>query len=230
MTTILALGAHPDDLEFGCGAILLKEQEKGNQIHMLVLSRGEAGTAGTPEQREQEARKAAELIGAEMEFLEMGGDCHIRETLENTLTIARKIREYTPEIVLAPTLEENQHPDHFRMARMVRDACRLARYGGLEELKDLKPHSIRNLYYYAITRPSVEPDIYIDTTSVHQRWNEVMECHASQTANRKYVEMQNTRARLSGVQIGTEYAMGVYVNDPLYFDALSDITKTARYF
>ncbi len=75
---ILAIGAHPDDIEFGCAPVLLKEIKKGNHVDLLVLSRGEAGSSGTPDQREQESRKAARLMGAAIKFLDFGGDCQMR--------------------------------------------------------------------------------------------------------------------------------------------------------
>ena len=74
---ILAIGPHPDDIEFGCAPILIKEVRRGNSVRMLVLSRGEAGSAGTPEGREQESRNAARLMGASIEFLDFG-KCIIR--------------------------------------------------------------------------------------------------------------------------------------------------------
>jgi len=91
---ILAVGAHPDDIEFGCAHVLIKEARKGNRIRMLVLSRGEAGSNGTPESREAESREAAKKIGAAIEFLDFGGDCHIEQTPANALRIAAEIREF----------------------------------------------------------------------------------------------------------------------------------------
>jgi len=131
---ILAVGAHPDDIEFGCAHTLIKEARKGNRIRMLVLSRGEAGSNGTPQSREAEAREAARKIGADIEFLNFGGDCHIEQTASNALRIAAEIRKFQPSVVLAPHTGENQHPDHPVVGRLTRDDCRLARYGGLEEL------------------------------------------------------------------------------------------------
>src|SRR5690348_16587677 len=98
---ILAVGPHPDDVEFGCAPLLIQEVRKGHQVRILVASKGEAGTSGTPEQRAQEAREAARMIGDEIEFLDFGGDCHIRQTTENAMAIAREIRTFRPEIVLA---------------------------------------------------------------------------------------------------------------------------------
>src|SRR5690348_5377567 len=127
---ILAVGAHPDDVEFGCAPLLIQEVKNGHQVRILVLSKGEAGSSGTPEERARESCEAARIIGAELEFLDFGGDCHLRHTPENSVEMARQIRTFQPDIVLAPTLEENQHPDHSVAGRIVRDAARLARFGG----------------------------------------------------------------------------------------------------
>ena len=67
--TLLAIGAHPDDIEFGCGGVLLTEVARGSAVAICICSRGEAGTNGSPEEREAEARKAAKLLGAAIDFL-----------------------------------------------------------------------------------------------------------------------------------------------------------------
>ncbi|HLW77610.1 MAG TPA: PIG-L family deacetylase, partial [Bryobacteraceae bacterium] len=148
---ILAIGPHPDDIEFGCAAILIKEIKKGNRVTMFVMSRGEAGTGGTPQGREEESRAAARLMGADIEFADFGGDCNLEYTLGNRLRIAEEIRKLRPSIVLAPGIEENQHPDHAIAGRLTRDAARLARYGGIKRLKPAPVHKIDNLFYYRIT-------------------------------------------------------------------------------
>jgi len=111
---ILAIGAHPDDVEFGAAPLLIKELKKGNQAKIVVCSLGEAGTSGTPQGRKKEAMDAAKVVGAEIEFLNLGGDCHIEYNPQNGFKIAAILRKYKPNIVLAPSLMENQHPDHGR--------------------------------------------------------------------------------------------------------------------
>ena len=130
---ILAVGPHPDDIEFGCAPVLINEVKRGNRVRVLILSRGEAGSHGTPEVREKEARTAARLMGAEISFFDFGGDCHLEYRRENAISIAAEIRREKPSVVLAPHPAENQHPDHVAVGQMVRDACRLARYGGLSD-------------------------------------------------------------------------------------------------
>src|SRR4051812_12963411 len=73
---LLAFGAHPDDVEFGCGAVVAQEARMGRKVHLVICSRGEAGSYGTPRQRSAEAKKAAALLGATVEFVELGGDAH----------------------------------------------------------------------------------------------------------------------------------------------------------
>ncbi len=173
---ILAFGAHPDDVEFGCGGLLLKEIKNGAQVKIVIGSLGEAGTNGTPESRKAEAEAAAKFIGAEIEFLDMGGDCHILNTPANTIRLAEIIRTYQPDIVLAPSLTENQHPDHRVLAEMVRAAARFARYGGLSEIKNLPVHSIDALYFYPSSAEfDTKPDVVIDVSAEYDDWVKAIE-------------------------------------------------------
>jgi bacillithiol biosynthesis deacetylase BshB1 len=227
---ILAIGPHPDDIEFGCAPILIKEVKRGNQVHMLVLSRGEAGSAGTPEIREAESRKAARLIGATVDFLDFGGDCHLEYTPPNAFRIAAEIRKLQPQIVLAPHPQENQHPDHAVAGKLVRDACRFARYGGLEELKSMPVHRIGNLFFYNITQHLEKPDIVIDISDLISEWEAVMNCHESQVTSKGYIDLQKAGARLLGLTIGTEYAIGLFANDPVHLKPISDVNLSSRSF
>jgi LmbE family N-acetylglucosaminyl deacetylase len=226
---ILAVGPHPDDVEFGCAALLIQEVQRGNRVKILVLTKGEASTSGTPEQREKEALEAARMIGAELEFLGFGGDCHVRHTPEYSIAMARQIRLFQPDIVLAPHLDENQHPDHVAAGRIVRDAARLARYGGLEELRGLPSHGIGHLYFYSITQSFGEnPDIVIDTSAVEDRWEAVMQCHKTQMKTRAYIDLVSARARALGSAIGTSSAVGLWVNEPIRLASVSDLTLSSR--
>jgi len=227
---ILAIGPHPDDIEFGCAAVLIKEIQRGNRVKMLVLSRGDAGTAGTAEIREGEARAAAKLMGAEIAFLDFGGDCHFEYRPANAFQIAAAIREFQPEIVIAPHPEENQHPDHAVAARLTRDACRFARYGGLKELAERKPHSVGSLFFYHITQHLRRPDLVIDISDVMGEWEAVMRCHDTQLKNKRYFELQTTAARLLGLTTGVEYAAGLYLSDPLRLESISEAKLSSRNF
>ncbi len=228
---ILAVGPHPDDVEFGCAPVLIQEVKNGHQVKILVLSKGEAASSGTPEERAQEARDAAGIIGAEVDFLDLGGDCHIRHTPENGFAIAREIRWFQPNIVLAPHLDENQHPDHAATGRIVRDAARLARYGGLTNLKDLAVHPIDQLYYYNITQAlGPKPDIVIDVSDVEGHWEAAIRCPKSQMKTKGYLELVQARARCLGAALGVSAALGLWVNDPVRLRSLSDLALSSRNF
>ncbi|MDB6020816.1 MAG: hypothetical protein JWQ04_673 [Pedosphaera sp.] len=232
---LLAFGAHPDDIEFGCGGVIVRETRAGRAAHLVVCSRGEAATNGTPARRNAEAKKAAAILGASLEFVNLGGDAHIEIRVTHTLKLAAILRRVRPEIVLAPSLVEIQHPDHARLGRLVRDAARLARYGGLKELKSLPPHSISQLFFYALTPESEPPDITpviidISAPEIVAAWTQAMQAHTSQAATRDYVTVQLARARLHGLRADIGHAMALFPNDPLVLDSLAQIGRGARRF
>ena len=233
--SILVFGAHPDDIEYGCGAVVASETMSGRSVHLVVCSRGEAGTNGTPAQREAESTDAARMLGASIEFLELDGDAHLEMRVEHAIRFARIIRRLRPQTVLATTCMENQHPDHSRLGQLVRDAARIARYGGMKELLDQEAHAIEQLLYYAVTPEAVPRDInpiFIDISApdVMSRWTSAMEAHKSQAATRNYIDLQLTRASLFGAQAGVEFATALYPNDPLVFGSLAQTGKGARRF
>jgi N-acetylglucosamine malate deacetylase 1 len=232
---LLVFGAHPDDIEFGCGGVVALETRAGRRVHFVVCSRGEAGTHGTPAERTAEAEKAAALLGATLEFIELDGDAHLEIRAAHAIKLAGIIRRVRPTTVLAPTLVQNQHPDHWRLGQLVRDAARLARYGGLGELKTQPPHAIGQLFFYAIT-PDAEPrdtqPVLIDVSlpEVVAAWTASMEAHASQMKTRDYVSLQLARARVNGSRSGATAAMALFPNDPLVFDSLAPLARAARRF
>ena len=123
---LVAFGAHPDDVEFGCGGVVALEIRAGRPVHVVVCSRGESATHGTPEQRVQECQNAAEILGASLELIELDGDARLEAKAAHAIRLAGVIRRLRPAIVLAPTPVENQHPDHARLGRLVRDAARIS--------------------------------------------------------------------------------------------------------
>ncbi len=232
---LLVFGAHPDDIEFGCGGVVVAETRAGRSAHCVVCSLGEAASNGTPEMRAAESRAATELLGASVEFIELDGDARLELRTEHTIKLAGIIRRVRPSTVLATTCTENQHPDHARLGQLVRDAARLARYGGLEELRDLEPHAIDQLFFYAVTpegEPSHTAPVLIDVSpsEVIDAWVASMNAHVTQAASRDYVDLQLTRAKLLGSRAGVEYAIALFANDPLVFQSLAHAGKGARRF
>lgn len=232
---ILAFGAHPDDVEFGCGGVIARETQDGRAAHLVVCSKGESGTNGTPAQRVREATAAAKALGATIEFLDLGGDAHFDVTAKNAIKLAAVIRRLRPALVLAPTVVENQHPDHYKLGRMVREAARLARYGGLKELRGRERHAVEQVLLYAVTAEAEPTDlgrVLVDVSepAVLRAWTMAMEAHASQMKTRNYAELQLTRARLNGLRAGVEQAIPLFPADAIVVKSLAALGVGARRF
>jgi N-acetylglucosamine malate deacetylase 1 len=235
LAPLLAFGAHPDDIEFGCGGVIASETHAGRKVHLVVCSRGEAGTHGIPEQRITEAEESARLLGATIEFVELDGDAHLELRAVHSVRLVEIIRRLCPATILAPSLVENQHPDHWRLGKLVRDAARLARFGGLQELHGAPSHAIQQLLFYAVT-PEAEPTditpIFIDISDpdLVQIWTAAMKAHVTQVSARKYIDLQLNRARLLGARAGVDHAIALFPNEPLLFASLAETGVGARGF
>jgi hypothetical protein len=118
---------------------------------------------------------------------------------------------------------------------LVRDAARLARYGGLKELRRVRPHVIGQLFFYAVT-PEAEPagitPVLVDVSApeIIATWTAAMEAHVSQVSARGYIELQLARARLRGLRAGIGHAIALFPNDPLVLDSLAQVSRSARRF
>ncbi len=232
---MLAFGAHPDDIEFACGGVVAKETRLGRPVHFVICSRGEAGSYGTPKQRVIEAKKSAKFLGATVEFIQLDGDAHLEIKSAHALKLARIMRRVRPGVVLAPSVVENQHPDHWRLGCLARDAVRIARYGAVKELRSASPHVIEQFLFYAVT-PEAEPrditPVFIDVSrpEIVAAWKSAMEAHASQTSARAYVELQLTRARANGLRAGVSHAITLFPGNPFVLDSLAPLSRGAHSF
>jgi N-acetylglucosamine malate deacetylase 1 len=232
---LVAFGAHPDDIEFACGGVVAREALGGRRVHLVICSRGESASHGTPTSRRREAQRAAQALGATLEYVKLDGDATLEEKVAHAIKLAMVLRRLRPAIVLAPSITDNQHPDHPRLGRLVRDAARLARYGGMAALRRLPAHVIGSLFYYAGStqaEPAGAMPVVIDISDpkVVETWTKAMECHASQLRTRNYVELQKARARVLGLEAGVEFAQALYPNDPPVFDSLQSLGWSMRRF
>ncbi len=142
---VLAVGAHPDDVELGCGGLLATLSRRGLRTAILDLTRGEAGTRGTPETRASEAAEAARTLGVSFrDGLDLG-DGNLRTDRAAELDVIEVVRRRRPRLVVAP-LPDDRHPDHVRAGRLVTDATF---YAGLRALETgLPPHRPQQVVYY----------------------------------------------------------------------------------
>ena len=158
---ILAVGAHPDDVELGCGGTLALLARRGRSVGILDLTRGEAGTRGTPETRAAEAAESARILGARFrDGLDLG-DGNLRTDRAAELEVVDVIRRRRPRLVLAP-LPSDRHPDHVRAGRLVTDA---AFYSGLRALETGRPpHRPQQVVYFPSTFLA-EPTFLVDVSA-----------------------------------------------------------------
>jgi N-acetylglucosamine malate deacetylase 1 len=225
---VLAIAAHPDDVELSVGGTLLKLAAQGYRTGALDLTRGEAGTRGTPEQRALEAERAAEILGLSVrENLDLG-DAHIWVNEESRVKLVRMLRRLRPRLVLAQHWED-PHPDHAHGAQLVREACHiagLAKYDADAGLERWRPSCVA---HYLFTR-TIAPTFIVDITAETESKWAAIRAHASQFFNPTSNELQSrvstegfmreveARDRYFGALIGVEHGEAFFVREALNVD------------
>ena len=212
---VLAIGAHPDDVELSCGGTLALLATKGHRVGILHLTRGEMGTRGTPEQREREAEAAARALGAATLEVLSCGDGGLRRGREEEDALIAVLRRLRPEIVLSPS-PSDRHPDHGRAHRLVADA---AFYAGLRQRGDGEPHRPGAVFSYMQHDP-FEADFVVDVTAVwdvkqrsldayesqlHQETGGPDDAPPTKVSSREFRRAIEGRARHFGLMIGAEF-------------------------
>jgi bacillithiol biosynthesis deacetylase BshB1 len=176
---VLAIAAHRDDVEQSCGGTLLRMAARGLRTAILDLTRGEAGTRGTAEERAQEAAEAAKLLGVGWRDALDLPDGNVENTYENRLKVVQIVRALRPRVVILPYWQA-RHPDHATVGTLGYEACFLS---GLAKVETgAEPHRPFKIVYaslYADVRPSFIVDI---TPFIEQRHAALM-AYRSQYAN-----------------------------------------------
>jgi len=223
---IMAIGAHPDDIEFGCGGILAKMTALGKSVIFVDLTVGEKGTNGTPEERRQEGINASRVIGAERIYLDFP-DCEVFDTYEGRLKLTRVIREYRPRLILAPFWKgEMNHPDHLATGLMTRYAYRYARLKKI--LPELPPHQPDGILHYLY--PTLEEvDFLIDVSDYMETWKKMMACHKSQHLTFDFTNWNLLHAARLGTLMHRPFAQGLVKGTPVIVDDLMTISKSVRH-
>jgi bacillithiol biosynthesis deacetylase BshB1 len=225
---VLAIAAHPDDVELTCGGTLARMKAAGYRFAVIDLTRGEMGTRGTAEIRAKEARRAAEILGAEFrESLDLG-DGGLRLGRESELRVIDVIRREKPRVVLAP-YPDDRHPDHRRAGQLVTDA---AYYAGLRKLETAHPaHRPQQTVYFSTFDPR-PPEFVVDVTPYIEVRRSAMRAFESQfhtpdstepqtiLSQRDFLDMVEARARQHGALIGVEFGEGFLSRRPPRIDDL----------
>jgi LmbE family N-acetylglucosaminyl deacetylase len=224
MADVLVFGAHPDDAEFGMGASMVKMVRSGISVAVCVLTRGEAGTFGTPELREKEMSNAAARLGGELDILDFQ-DCRIFDSFETRVALAAVIRKHRPRIVFAPYHtnpashnDGGAHPDHVATGLIVRSAARYARFAGLKEVPG-EPWNAQHLLYYMVPR-ALKPSVLNDVSEYMEEWESIAACHESQMNLRKgkVLDMLRRYRQVNASANGVAYAEAFISDDPVFLD------------
>ena len=218
---ILAFGAHPDDIELGCGATIAKEVFLGKKVGIVDLTRGELGTRGSAELRMIEASNAAKILGVSVRENLGFADGFFTNDKKHQLEIIKMIRKYQPDIVLCNAIDD-RHIDHGKGSKLVSDACFLSGLVKIEtelEGKQQEKWRPKHVYHY-IQWKNIAPDFVIDVTGfIHKKQAAVL-AYSSQfydpnskepespITSKTFIESINYRSRDLGRLIGVEYAEG----------------------
>lgn len=232
---ILCFGAHPDDVELSCSGTILKHVAMGKRVGIVDLTRGELGTRGTPELREEEAAKAAEILGVEERVnLEMP-DGFFDLCDDNKIKIIEVLRTYQPDVVIC-NAPKDRHPDHGRAGQLVAESCFLS---GLRKIETIMDGEIQEAWrpkkvYHYIQDRYLEPDFVIDVTPFIEEKMDAIFAYASQFYNPESDEpetpissqnfIDHVKGRMSsmGRLIGAAYGEGYIAEFPL---GIKDITE-----
>ncbi len=219
---ILAIAAHPDDVELTCAGTLITHSNKGFTTGVIDLTQGELGTRGTPEQRLEEAKAAAEIMNLTIRENMGFADGFFLNDREHQLALIQKIRKYQPDIVLT-NAQYDRHPDHGRGALLVEESCFKA---GLKMVKTVDDEGKEQVawrpkkVFFGIQSTSLTPDFFVDVTDAHQTKMEAVKAYKSQFYDPKseepqtyisrpeFMDMVESRAIEYGNRIGVRYAEG----------------------
>lgn len=213
-------------MEWAIGGMALSLGDKGVSFAIVDLTKGEMGSRGTPEQREKEAARAAEFLGASARENLNLPDCGLADSPENRRLIAGAVRRHRPKIVLAP-LWEDRHPDHAAAGWMVRNA-RL--YCELKNLEDPNPpHRPEAFLFYPIHKFE-QPALVMDTSAVFGRKLELLRIFESQFAEEAgdFLFRLESRDRYFGTLAGARYGEALVVDSPLRLGGLDDVLSLLR--
>ena len=233
---ILAFGAHPDDVELGCSGTIAKEVSLGKTVGIIDLTRGELGTRGSVEIRDQEAALAAEILGISVrENLNMRDGFFVNDEAHQ-LEIIKRIRKYKPEIVICNAIED-RHIDHGKGSKLVSDACFLSGLRKIEtEHEGVEQEAWRpKVVYHYIQWKNIEPDFVVDISEFIDKKTQSILAYASQfysensnepitpIATKNFLQSIHYRTQDFGRLIGVDYAEGFTTERYVAVKSLGDL-------
>jgi bacillithiol biosynthesis deacetylase BshB1 len=228
---LLAIAAHPDDVELTCGGTLLKMAQRGYKTGILDLTAGEMGTRGTPEIRAREAAKAAKLLKASWRGTLGVPDSDVQPSRQHKLRLAAVIRQLRPKTVILPYWEA-RHPDHYHASALGYEGCFLA---GLRQLpiegEAYRPFKILYSISYADVRPTFVVDI---SAQYEQRRRAILafhsQFHPKKREPKSTVHLAIDRLEAEMNQLARHYGqlIGVRFGEPFLQEELMKVEDVVR--
>jgi bacillithiol biosynthesis deacetylase BshB1 len=228
---ILAIAAHPDDVEQTCGGSLIRMAEQGYRTGVLDLTAGDMGSRGTPEIRSQESENAAQRMRLAWRGNLRLPDARLENTVSVRMSLAVEIRNLRPRVVILPYWEA-RHPDHYRAQEIGFEACFLAGLRKLDE--NTEPHRPQKILYSSLYA-NVTPSFVVDISDQFERRMSALFCYESQYGESKeasdlFPDQQEIRERLGSIArfygnlIGVKYGEPFVIKETMRVD---DITAMA---
>lgn len=233
---ILAIGAHPDDIELGCGATIAKEVASGKTVGLLDLTRGELGTRGSAKIRANEAAAAAKILGVAFRKNIGLADGFFKNDKASQLKVIEIIRFCRPEIVLCNTIDD-RHIDHGKGSRLASDSCFLSGLKKIEtsyEGKEQDSWRPKGVYHY-IQWKNIVPDLVVDVSGFIEKKNEAVFAYGSQfydpdskegntpISSKNFKDSISYRASDLGRLVGVGYGEGFTVERYPAVESLFDL-------
>jgi bacillithiol biosynthesis deacetylase BshB1 len=221
----LAIGAHPDDIEFSCGGTLVKLASLGYRVGVIDMARGEMGTRGTAEIRAREAASAARALNLTLRDNQEEPDGHVWLSEESRLRMVRKIRKYRPRVIFTHYWED-PHPDHVHTCQIVREAAHvagLAKYDAESGQARFRPQAIAHFMFPR----TVVPSFVVDISDFADQKQKAVACYRSQLydpaskepetalSSEAFLRRLEARQRFYGSLIAVEHAEAFVVREAL---------------
>lgn len=230
---VLAVMAHPDDVELLCGGALLRSADRGERTGALDLTRGERGTRGTPELRHREATRAAEVLGLAVRRNAEFADAGMRNTPDARRRVVELLRELRPRIVVTHWTEA-RHPDHRAAARLVYDASFLSGLTNYDAPGERhRPEKV--VHATAFREDAPRPTFVVDVTDQMERKLEAVGCYESQFegvhqagevfpgGERSLVDQIRARMASYGSRIRVAYGEPFWTRETISWDTLGTL-------
>lgn len=233
---ILAFGAHPDDVELGCGGTLAKEMSNGKKVGIIDLTAGELGTRGSAELRTLEANEASKILGLKTRENLNFKDGFFKNDENHQIKVIQVIRKYQPEIILCNALDD-RHIDHPKASKLVSDSSFLS---GLVKIdtslngEKQQPWRPKSVYHY-IQWKNLSPDFVVDVSGFMEKKISAINAYKSQFYNpesnepetliskKNFIDNVINKSADLGRLIGVDYAEGFNTQRLLGVSSLNDL-------